>query len=84
MYVMSWIGISTSLSLVSDMLILLQSLADSLADININHLPFGVHPSLLAMLDDGVARVFRFSWVWFFDLKINNYNCYLQLLAVGL
>ena len=38
-----------------DVLILLWSLANSLADINLDHLPLGFHTSLLAMLDDGVA-----------------------------
>ncbi|KAF8225766.1 hypothetical protein L208DRAFT_1305072 [Tricholoma matsutake] len=55
MYVMSWISISNTISLMIEVPILLQSLADSLADINIEHLPLGFHPSLLAALDDGVA-----------------------------
>jgi hypothetical protein len=68
MYVMSWISISTSLSLVIDVLILLWSLADSLANINIDHLPLRFHPSLLAMLDDGVATDPPFHLV-------NSYAC---------
>jgi len=51
MYVMSWVGIGTAISLVIDMLILLWSLAN----INVAHLPLGFHFSLLAALDDGVA-----------------------------
>ena len=52
MYVMSWIGIGTSISLMIDVLILLRSLADSLANVKLDHLPLGFHPSLLALLDD--------------------------------
>jgi hypothetical protein len=52
---MSWIGIGTSIGLMIDVLILLWSLADSLADVNLDHLPLGFHPSLLALLDDSVA-----------------------------
>ena len=55
MYVMSWIGTTASISLVIDVLILLWSLADSLADVDLDQLPFRFHSSLLAMLDDGVA-----------------------------
>jgi hypothetical protein len=55
MYVMSWVGIATMIGLVIEVLILVWSLANSLADINLNHLPLGFHPSLLAALDDGVA-----------------------------
>jgi hypothetical protein len=55
MYVMSWIGIATTISLVIEVPILVWSLADSLANVNLNHLPLGFHPSLLAALDDGVA-----------------------------
>ncbi|KAF8225479.1 hypothetical protein L208DRAFT_1306227, partial [Tricholoma matsutake] len=55
MYVMSWISISNTISLMIEVPILLWSLADSLADINIEHLPLGFHLSLLAALDDGVA-----------------------------
>jgi len=55
MYVMSWVGIGTVISLVINVPILLQSLANSLADINVAHLPLGFHFSLLAALDDGVA-----------------------------
>ena len=55
MYIMSWVGIATTISLVIDVPILLWSLADSLADVNLDHLPLGFHPSLLAALDDGVA-----------------------------
>ncbi|KAF8226944.1 hypothetical protein L208DRAFT_1299313, partial [Tricholoma matsutake] len=55
MYVMSWIGISNTIGLIIEVLILPWSLADSLADINIEHLPLGFHLSLLAALDDGVA-----------------------------
>jgi len=51
MYVMSWVGISTTIGLVIDMPILLWSLAN----INVAHLPLGFHFSLLAALDDGVA-----------------------------
>ncbi|KAF8238553.1 hypothetical protein L208DRAFT_1241730 [Tricholoma matsutake] len=55
MYVMFWIGIGTSIGLMIDVPILLWSLADSLADVNYDHLPLGFHPSLSALLDDGVA-----------------------------
>ena len=55
MYVMSWVGIGTTIGLVMDVPILLRSLADSLAEVNVNHLPLGFHPSLVAALDDGVA-----------------------------
>jgi hypothetical protein len=55
MYVMSWVGIATTIGLVIKVPILVRSLADSLADVNLNHLPLGFHPSLLAALDDGVA-----------------------------
>jgi hypothetical protein len=55
MYVMSWISIGNSIGLMIDVLILLWSLADSLADVNLDHLPLGFHPSLLALLDDSVA-----------------------------
>jgi hypothetical protein len=55
MYVISWIGIGNSIGLMIDVLILLRSLADSLADVNLDHLPLGFHPSLLAFLDDSVA-----------------------------
>ena len=55
MYVMSWISIATAIGLVIEVPILLRSLADSLADVNLDHLPLGFHPSLLAALDDGVA-----------------------------
>jgi hypothetical protein len=52
---MSWVSIATMIGLVIEVLILVRSLADSLADVNLNHLPLGFHPSLLAALDDGVA-----------------------------
>jgi len=52
---MSQVGISTAISLVINVPILLWSLADSLADINVAHLPLRFHFSLLAVLDDGVA-----------------------------
>jgi len=52
MYVMSLVGIGTTIGLVINVLILLQSLAD----INVAHLPLGFHFSLLATLDDGVAN----------------------------
>lgn len=55
MYVMSCIGIATSIGLMIELPIILRSLADSLADVNLDHLPLGLHPSLLALLDDGVA-----------------------------
>ncbi|KAF8224315.1 hypothetical protein L208DRAFT_1312106 [Tricholoma matsutake] len=55
MYVMSWIGISNTIGLMIAVPILLQSLADSPANINIEHLLLRFHPSLLAALDDGVA-----------------------------
>src|SRR3981189_1272039 len=55
MYIMSWVGIATTIGLVIDVPILLRSLADRLADVNLDHLPLGFHPSLLAALDDGVA-----------------------------
>ena len=55
MYVMSWIGIGNTIGLMIEVPILLRSLADSLANIKIEHLPLGFHPSLLAALDDGVA-----------------------------
>jgi hypothetical protein len=55
MYVMSWVSIATTIGLVIEVPILVWSLADSLADVNLNHLPLGFHPSLLATLDDGVA-----------------------------
>jgi len=48
---MSWVSIGTTTGLVTNMLILLQSLAD----VNVDHLPLGFHFSLLATLDDGVA-----------------------------
>ena len=52
---MSWFGISTVIGFVIDVLILLRSLADSLADLNLDHLPLGFNSSMLAALDDGVA-----------------------------
>src|SRR3981189_1876527 len=55
MYIMSWVGIATTIGLVIEGPILLRSLADSLANVNLDHLPLGFHPSLLAALDDGVA-----------------------------
>jgi hypothetical protein len=55
MYVMSWVSIATMIGLVIEVPILVWSLADSLADVNLNHLPLGFRPSLLAALDDGVA-----------------------------
>src|SRR3979490_1147720 len=55
MYIMSWVGIATTIGLVIEVPILLRSLADSLADVNLDHLPLGFHPSLLAALDGGVA-----------------------------
>src|SRR3981189_851934 len=55
MYIMSWVGIATTIGLVIEVLILLRSLADSLDDVNFDHLPLRFHPSLLAALDDGVA-----------------------------
>jgi hypothetical protein len=55
MYVMSWVGIATTIGLVIEVPILVRSLADSLADVNLDHLPLGFHPSLLAALDDGVG-----------------------------
>ena len=55
MYVMSWISTTASIGLVINVLILLQSLANSLADVNLDHLPLGFHSSLLAVLDDGVT-----------------------------
>lgn len=57
MYIMSWVGIAATISLVIDVLILLQSLADSLASVNLDHLPLGFHTSLLATLDDGVTTI---------------------------
>jgi hypothetical protein len=51
MYVMSWVGIATTISLVIEVPILVRSLAD----INLNHLPLGFHPSLLAALNNGVT-----------------------------
>jgi len=39
MYVMSWFGIGTAISFVIDVPILLRSLADSLADLNLDHAP---------------------------------------------
>jgi hypothetical protein len=38
-----------------DVPILLRSLADSMANINLDHLPLGFHTSLLVVLDDGVT-----------------------------
>ena len=55
MYVMSWFGIGTAIGFVIDVPILLRSLADSLADLNLDHLPLGFNSSMLAALDDGVA-----------------------------
>ena len=55
MYVMYRVGIATAIGLVIEVPILLRSLADSLAEVDIRHLPLGFHPSLLAALDDGVA-----------------------------
>jgi len=52
---MSQIGFATSIGLVFEVPILLRSLAESLAEVNFDHLPLGFHPSLLAVLDDGVA-----------------------------
>ena len=55
MYVMYRVGIATAIGLVIEVPILLRSLADSLAEVDIRHLPLRFHPSLLAALDDGVA-----------------------------
>jgi hypothetical protein len=55
MYVMSWVGIATMIGLVIEVPILVRSLANSLADVNLNHLSLRFHPSLLAALNDGVA-----------------------------
>src|SRR3981189_599237 len=55
MYIMSWVGMAPTIGFVIEGPILLRSLADSLADVNLDHLPLGFHPSLLAALDDGVA-----------------------------
>ena len=55
MYVMSWVSIGTTMSFVIDMPILLQSLADSLADLNLDYLSLSFNSSMLATLDDGVA-----------------------------
>jgi hypothetical protein len=53
MYVMSWVSTTATIGLVIDVLILLWSLADSLANINLDHLLLGFHTSLLAVLHDG-------------------------------
>ena len=55
MYVMYQVGIATAIGLVIEVPILLQSLANSLAEVDIRHLPLGFHPSLSAALDDGVT-----------------------------
>src|SRR6202142_3278058 len=46
---------ATALGLVLEVPILIRSLADSFAEVDIRHFPLGFHPSLLAALDDGVA-----------------------------
>jgi hypothetical protein len=60
---MSQIGLATSIGLVFEVPILLCSLADSLAEVNFNHLPLRFHPSLLAMLDNGVTHELTSSLV---------------------
>src|ERR1700690_3205544 len=49
------VGFATALGLVLEVPILIRSLADSFAEVDIRHFPLGFHPSLLAALDDGVA-----------------------------
>ena len=56
MYVVSWIGITNSISLAIEVPILLLSLVDSFASMNISLSLLGFHPSLLAALDDGVTK----------------------------
>ena len=58
MYVMSLVGVANVISLAIEVPILLRSLADSLADIQLNHLPIGFHPTMLAALDDGLENDF--------------------------
>src|ERR1700676_4200795 len=65
---MSQIGFATSIGLVVEVPILLRSLADSLAEVDLDHLPLGFHPSLLAVLDDGVAPELTSSLVPSYDL----------------
>jgi hypothetical protein len=60
---MSQIGFMTSIGLVVKVPILLHSLADSLAEVNFDHLPLGFHPFLLAVLDDGVTHQLTSSLV---------------------
>jgi hypothetical protein len=65
---MSQIGFTTSISLVFEVPILLCSLADSLAEEDLDHLPLGFHPSLLAMLDDGAIPELTSSLMPSYDL----------------
>ena len=65
---MSQIGFATSIGLVFEVPILLRSLADSLAEVNLDHLPLAFHPSLLAVLDDGVTQELTSSLVPSYDL----------------
>ena len=62
MYVMSWVGIGTAISFVIDVPILLRSLADSLADLNLDHLPHGFNSSMLVALDDGEEGFKTIRW----------------------
>ena len=52
---MSWFSIGTAIGFVIDVPILLWSLANSLADLNLDHLPLSFNSSMLVALDDGVA-----------------------------